>query len=301
MEHNEKNMMDIQDIKGCGAAKRALEIAAAGGHGILLMGYTGSGKVALAQRVNSLLPEMSHDEYREFRDTLSLMLGAELPFDFDLDRPFRAPHRTVSSVAMQETINLAKHGVLLLDEFVEFDPSVFEGGRVAGVDGRFVLPDTMVVGTAVKCACGMSGHPNRKCECAGRSKDEYNIRLNKRAFNVFDMRVNVWKGDKAFDGMDSATVRLRVEAARKIQRDRYKNDGITVNAQMEESQIDSVAIEQDARLMLDKMKMAGVLSSGEVCTVIRVARTIADLNGQDKIASADVMAAIVHRAVEMVF
>jgi magnesium chelatase family protein len=301
---------DLADVRGQLLARRALEIASAGGHNLLLVGPPGAGKTMMARRLPGILPPLTFEEALEVTAVHSV--AGLLPNGAGLitTRPFRAPHHTISNAALvgggpqprPGEISLAHHGVLFLDEMLEFHRHVLEvlrqpleqgtvsiarAARTAMFPARFIL-----VGAMNPCPCGYAGDPRRECRCTPQQVDRYRSRLSGPLRDRMDLNVEVPalspdSLDMAAHGEPSIAVRARVMAARARQRERYGRDGPRANAALSPSLLARHARPDPAGL---KMLAAAVqrlgLSARGYDRVRKVARTIADLAG-DEIVSAD--------------
>jgi magnesium chelatase family protein len=287
---------DFSDVKGQLYARKALEISAAGGHSILMMGPPGSGKSMLASRFSSILPKMSDQEALESASIYSLMGG----FNHQnwQQRPFRAPHHTASAVAMvggssnpkPGEISLAHHGVLFLDELPEFDRKVLEVLREpletgcitisrAGQQANF--PASFQLITAMNpCPCGYLGHQQIACRCSAEQVKRYQGRLSGPLLDRIDIQIEVpvIAQDDLFSnqqGEKSDAIRERVEQARAIQINRQQKP----NALLQGKEIDRYCPLDDAGIQLLKKTMDQLSWSARSChRVLKVARTIADLD-----------------------
>jgi len=294
---------DFSDVHGQTLGRRALEIAAAGGHNILLIGPPGAGKTMMARRVSTILPPLTFDEALEATSIHSvaglLPAGAQLLSE----RPFRAPHHTISDVALvgggqyprPGEISLAHHGVLFLDEMPEFSRHVLEVlrqpveegcVRIARAARTAVFPARfMLIGAMNPCPCGYLGDPNRACRCTAPQVARYASRLSGPLRDRIDLTVPVAAVAPrelvdAQPGEPSSAVRARVLAARDRQ---IARDG-RLNARLHGRSLRSrVVLEPAARALLAKALERLALSARGHDRVLRVARTIADLHGADRI------------------
>lgn len=314
------DLPDMADIKGQETAKRALEVAAAGSHNLLMSGPPGSGKSMLAQRLPSILPRLAPQELLEV-SMIASMAGELAGGKLSDRRPFRAPHHSASMAALvggglrvrPGEISLAHNGVLFLDEFPEFSPVALDALRqplengecmIARANQRVTYPARIQLVAAMNpCRCGMAGEPGHRCARGTRCFTEYQARISGPLLDRIDIRVDV----PAVSASDlirpgkaeaSATIAARVAQAREVQRERYLALGASVftNAHCPSALIEKVAAPDAAgtALLHDASEKLG-FSARAYHRVLRVARTLADLDGSPKVGRIHLAEAISYR------
>lgn len=301
----EKVGMDFSDIKGQETVKRALEIAAAGNHACLMVGSPGSGKTALAKRIPTILPEMSYKESLETSAIYSISGRMESGSGLMRNRPFRAPHHSITAAALvgggrvpePGEVSLAHNGVLFLDEVNEMQPTVLEQlrepleehtVRISRKEGTFVYPaNFLLIAAANPCKCGMLLEPRYPCTCTPREIARYGNQLSGAMLDRIDLRVEVQSAEiqtlqQTSKGESSQVIRQRVLQARKRQKERFAKEKIVYNSQMTYGMLERyVPLQESAVNMLQQFERNFAFSPRGYLSVLRVARTIADLDGTD--------------------
>ncbi|MBQ7128526.1 MAG: YifB family Mg chelatase-like AAA ATPase [Clostridia bacterium] len=319
---SQKSLLDFADVAGQGFAKQAVEIACAGGHNLLLIGSPGSGKSMIAKRIPSVLPSLNFEEAIETSKIYSVSGALDNAHPMITERPFRSPHHTVSAAALSGggtsptpgEVSLAHNGVLFLDELPEFSRKSMETLRQPLEDGKITISrvagsltypcEVMFVAAMNPCPCGYFGHPKRKCTCSPVAVKNYLNKVSGPLLDRIDIQIEV--PPVSYDELvskkpseRSENIRERVQKARQIQRERFKDDKITCNAQMSTSHLKKYCVlEKDAndylKLGFERLSMSGRAYD----RILKVARTIADLREGETISKKDIATAFRLRSLD---
>ncbi|HPD57376.1 MAG TPA: YifB family Mg chelatase-like AAA ATPase [Smithellaceae bacterium] len=314
--------IDFSEIKGQKQALRALEIAAAGGHNVLMIGPPGSGKSMLAKRLPTILPDLSFEEAIEVTKVFSVAGSLTKEEMMVATRPFRSPHHTISDAGLvgggqtprPGEISLAHLGVLFLDELPEFKRNALEALRQPLEEGEITITRSsvtasfparfMLVAAMNPCPCGYFGDRVRACRCSPQQIRQYQGKISGPLMDRIDLHIEVpsvkYRALASKEsGESSGTIKNRVIAAREIQKKRFHQDGLAGNARMTEKQIkEFCAIDDESHSLIEMAIEKLGLSARAINRILKISRTIADLDNKEKIAAPHVAEAIQYRSLD---
>jgi len=322
VKKTQADSVDFSEVKGQAHAVRGVEVAASGGHNVLLIGSPGSGKTMIASRIPTILPGLTEEESIETTKIYSI--AGYFPENSGLmeKRPFRAPHHTASEIAIigggknpiPGEITLAHNGVLFMDEFSEFKQNIIQSLRqpmetgmisISRADFRLIFPaDFMLVASMNPCPCGYLFDPDRKCQCSISQIRKYYMKISGPILDRIDIQIEV-KPLKLAEivtektSLSSASIKKRVMGARNIQKSRLSRHGITLNSQMNGVLVKRYCVlNQSSKNLMSRAVKEYHLSARAYFKILKVARTIADIEGRESLREEDLLEALSYREVE---
>lgn len=321
IKSNQVYNLDFSEVKGQKNIKRAIEVAASGGHNCMLIGSPGSGKTMMARRIPTILPKLSFEEALEVTKIHSVAGNISENSPLIINRPFRFPHHTISKTSLvgggaipkPGEISLAHYGVLFLDELPEFDKSTLEVLRGPLEDGKITISRVnatltypskfMLVASMNPCPCGYYGS-DKECSCSNQAINKYLGKISGPLLDRIDIQVEV--SSVKYKNLNSNTqeetseqVRKRVEETRKIQLERYKECGIYSNSELTPKLIEKYCkLDEKSKIILEKAFNKLGLSARAYARILKVARTIADMDKSENIQSSHLLEAIQYRSLD---
>ena len=323
MKHSDDYQVDFSDVKGQNHAKRALEVAAAGSHNVIMIGAPGSGKTMLAQRIPTILPSLTLEESIEITRLYSVSNLVNQDRPIMTKRPFRSPHHTISNIGLigggripkPGEISMAHNGVLFLDELLEFNRSALESLRQPMESGKITISRTlrsvtylshfMLVAAANPCPCGYFGDPIKHCTCSSHQIRKYRTRISGPLLDRIDIQIEVPRleyrelTNRNRQEDASSVIRNRIEKARKMQQIRFRGRSIFSNSQMNRKDIEIYCKLSEKgwnllNLAIEKLR----LSARAYDKILKLSRTIADLDLKEEINNSHVAEAIQYRSLD---
>lgn len=311
--------LDFEEVVGQESCKRAIEVAAAGGHNVIMFGPPGSGKTMIAQRIPTILPKLNYNEALEVTQIYSVSGNLDKNGELMLERPFRNPHHTSSSVSLvgggrnltPGEASLAHNGVLFLDEILEFKKTALEVLRqpledrvikISRVNGTVEYPANFILAAALNpCPCGYYGSNIKPCICSEHDRSKYIHKLSGPLLDRIDIFtfVNSLSYKELIDNRkneSSKSIRKRVENARSFQKKRFEKENIYCNAEMNQKQINMYCkLDNKSSKLIEKVYDKYRLSNRAYSRILKVSRTISDLKGKENIEDIDVIEALQYR------